>query len=218
MSKSRRRRFHEPSLVPLADMLTNTVGIIVFILIFTVLSAGGVVVAKRLPMERTTTAQSVDFLCRGDRVLPLNDKLFEDFFGPIGNEPPSQSLDGYRTWVARINDRQVEDEHVLLKGEAEVKVSMPYYRIDLTLVCTSREGKGEAGKELRSESSCFRRILGEHDPSKQFVLFYVWPDGVESFTTARDLAVESGFATGWSPQQKPEIRFGSAGFRAVPQN
>jgi len=36
-----RRSFSGPTLVPLADMLTNTVGVTIFIMIFTVLAAGG---------------------------------------------------------------------------------------------------------------------------------------------------------------------------------
>jgi hypothetical protein len=46
-----RRNSHEPTLVPMADMLTNTVGIVIFILIFIVLATGGVGVAKGLPRK-----------------------------------------------------------------------------------------------------------------------------------------------------------------------
>lgn len=80
MRRSRRRaQFHEPSLVPLADMLTNTVGIVVFILIFTVLTAGGVVIAKRLPMEHPTEAEPAWFVCRNGRVFPMRHDLMERF-------------------------------------------------------------------------------------------------------------------------------------------
>ena len=49
-----RPQFHEPSLVPMADMLTNTVGVVLFILIFTVLTAGAAVVINELASRRET--------------------------------------------------------------------------------------------------------------------------------------------------------------------
>lgn len=45
----------QPSLVPMVDLLSNTVGALVFIMIFTVMAASGVVVLKRLPMEHSST-------------------------------------------------------------------------------------------------------------------------------------------------------------------
>ena len=77
-------QFDEPSLVPLADMLTNTVGISVFILIFTVLTAGGAIIAKRFPMEHSTKKSDVTYICWGDRLYPLPDELIEQFLKPLG--------------------------------------------------------------------------------------------------------------------------------------
>jgi hypothetical protein len=55
-------------------MLTNTVGIVLFILIFTVLTAGGVLVAKRFPVEQPTNRKPLFYFCSGGRVLPLDEQ------------------------------------------------------------------------------------------------------------------------------------------------
>ena len=61
-----------PSLVPMVDLLSNTVGALVFIMIFTVMAASGVVVVKRLPLEHKTESEPINFLCEKDRIIPLD--------------------------------------------------------------------------------------------------------------------------------------------------
>jgi hypothetical protein len=55
-------------------MLTNTVGIVLFILIFTVLTAGGVLVAKRFPIDRETNHKPLYYFCDGGRLLFLDEQ------------------------------------------------------------------------------------------------------------------------------------------------
>src|SRR5438270_229857 len=72
MSRRRKFSFEQPSLVPLADMLTNTVGIMLFILIFASLSAGRAVNFKHLPRERPTHADAVWMYSSGRKLVHFN--------------------------------------------------------------------------------------------------------------------------------------------------
>ena len=195
-------QFDEPSLVPLADMLTNTVGILVFILIFTVLTAGGAVIAKHLPMEHPTKKSDVTFICWDNRLYPFSDELVEEFLKPLGK--PEISLSGLREFVKKFKARKLENNYVKLTAEAEI-ATMPTMTgtrtsLDLTVVCTPKDGAGETGEELQRSDSAFRRILDNSDREKKFVRFMVRPDSVDVFGAARDTAAAMQFGTGWSPQ------------------
>jgi hypothetical protein len=62
----------------MADMVTNTVGIMLFILIFVSLSAGGTVIAKHLPHEHRTKAKVLWLFCSQGRVIQFDPfKLYD---------------------------------------------------------------------------------------------------------------------------------------------
>lgn len=216
-----RSQFHEPSLVPLADMLTNTVGIMVFILIFTVLAAGGVVMVKRLPREHSTEAEPLRFMCRAGRILPLNDDaLIDQFLKPLGRPTSYNAVDA---WIKAFNVRQVEDEFFLAKGEGEAIYSTiiipASVSLDLTITFTARTGVGETVTDIEQSNSRFRQILQSYEPKKRFVHFIVYPDSLDLFFKARSIAVENmHFGYGWRPQKDGEpYRLGLSGSGLPPQ-
>jgi hypothetical protein len=215
-----RARFEEPSLVPLADMLTNTVGIVVFILIFTVLTAGGVVLAKRLPLERQTNAKPLHFFCAGNRVLPLRvDKLSDDFLDPLGRPTSFYAVDG---WVRKVEARKIEDEYFVVTGKANTFYSSLGFgrsvSISLSLACEPKVGQGETAAELKQAGSRFRQMLTAAQTSGQFIHFFVRPDSLDVFESARNVATEINLGTGWRPMEldKP-VRFGQSGRSAMEQ-
>lgn len=221
MRKRRARaQFDEPSLVPLADMLTNTVGIVVFILIFTVLTAGGVVLAKRLPLERKTDAKPLHVFCAGNRVLPLPvDELFDEFFDPLGRP---RGYFGVPDWVRKVETRKLENEYFEVTGDAQPsyhELAFGYsVSIRLTLVCLPKAGTGESAAELTRPASRLRQRLAAAQASGRFVHFFVRPDSLEAFEAARAVATEMNFGTGWRPVEldKP-VRFGQSGRSAMEQ-
>ena len=207
-------QFDEPSLVPLADMLTNTVGILVFILIFTVLTAGGAVIAKRLPVEHATKKSHVTFICWSNRLYPFPEELLDEFLKPLGK--PEQSLSGFHDFVEKFKARKLENKYVKLTGEADIN-TMPTVTgtttsLDLTVVCTPKDGAGETAEELQSNGSEFHRWLASTDREKKCLVFLVRPDSIDVFGVARDMTVAAQFDTGWSPQLGDEpLRFSLTG-------
>lgn len=217
MSRLRvRAPFHEPSLVPLADLLSNLVGIILFILIFVVLAAGSVVLPKRLPIERATDATPVFFVCANQRILPLDEgPLADPFLEPLGN--PDGLYDSYSPWLVRFNEHQVEDKHFVVRGRGEVH-KLPFGNYSqVSLEFAPKEGAGETTAELKLGKSNFGQILASHDPGKRFMYVFVRPDCVEAFQDARELAVAHGFRTGWKPLAAGDpIRFTLTGGGVTP--
>ena len=166
-------QFDEPSLVPLADMLTNTVGILVFILIFTVLTAGGAVVAKRLPMEHSTKQSDVTFICWGNRLSYLPHTLIEEFLKPLGK--PEHSLSGFRKFTGKFNARKLENEQIALIGEAGTE-TMPALNGTTTSRCDAglhaERRQGESGDELHRHNYAFRRVLAGTDEKRASSCFW----------------------------------------------
>lgn len=194
-----------PTLVPLADMLTNTVGIMLFILAFTVLASGGAVIAKRLPMERKTEAKPIHFVCVGQKLLPLNMDLAEDFTKPLGKP----TFDTVERWVREFNNRKLSDDFFDITGEGEVLGGgffSTQKRVDLTLQFEPKSGKGEAREQLTNSTSLFSSILSTNNNAERFVYFMVYPDSIEVFQAARAVASQRySMRAGWTPvrQGKP---------------
>jgi hypothetical protein len=190
MKRRRRAGFLPPSLVPLADALTNTVGIIIFILIFTVLTAGAVIVAKRLPFERLTSADPINVFCAGNRIIPVPEDLSDKFLEPFERSVNAANIG---SWVQRFNARRVETDDFLVRGEA----SRQPFRATIYIV--PKPEHGETSTEARVATSRYRAFLGSVDRSKQFVHLVVRPDSIGAFQVARDMAIEAGLGFGWWP-------------------
>jgi len=206
MRRNRRSTFNEPSLVPLADMLANTVGVMVFIFIFTVITAGGASMLKTLPLERSSDLKFVTVVCSGDRALPLDQvALIDEFMRPLGRPTP-ESLG---QWLDQFLEHRLAGENADVSGE--IGSSSLVFKIKPYL------NRGETAAALKRSGSRFRTFLGGFDPKERFVHFLVYPDGLRAFKEARSIALENRFATGWMPLPADElIRFGSGGGGRTP--
>ena len=203
----------QPSLVPMVDLLSNTVGALVFIMIFTVMAASGVVVLKRLPLEHSSKAEPINFVCENERIIPLNNtELGQKLRRQWGS--PDTIFDIY-SWIARFNRLEVEDEHFIARGESTVS----YSSYSLSIRFTPKPGAGETRTDLEKPDSVFRRRLTGSNSKTHFVHFYVRPDCIDSFTAARKIATdELGMGTGWMPLAQDDVlRFASQGRTATEQ-
>ena len=212
---SRRRgsklQFHEPSLVPLADMLTNTVGIMVFILIFTVLSAGGATLVKRLPMERQTKLTKQEYyLCTNGRIYPLHDEPIDKLFESLGK--PSRSEEGFRAFAQKADGQVAQDEFLRLVLSAQFQDEFNGYSIALSFTVDPKPDGGLTTNQVKRPDGFFQQDLKRLNASETALIFWVKPDGMTVFKAARDAAAASNFASNWKPQEpdKP-IKFGVGG-------
>lgn len=196
----RRLGFEEPSLVPLADMLSNTVGVMVFIFIFTVITAGGASILKTLPLEQASDLKFITVVCSGDHILPFDqDALMDEFLQPLG-KPSPETLG---QWLDQFLQHRLEREEVDVSGEI---------RRGLIFTITPHLERGETAEALKRPDSRFRTFLGRFTPKERFVHFLVYPDGLRTFKEARAIALENRFGTGWMPMGADElIRFGNSG-------
>ena len=215
MRRRRRKEFEvvQPSLVPMVDLLSNTVGALVFIMIFTVMAASGVVVLKRLPVEHSSKAEPANFLCEKNRIYPLNqEELSEKIRKRWGR--PTSLFDVY-SWIARYDGIQAEDQHFIARGES----SVTYSTYSFSTVYTPKPSGGFSIEEFKNPNSAFRQSLQNLDSQKRFVHFLVRPEAIDTFLAARKIASdEMGLGTGWMPLgEAQQLRFSSHGRSATEQ-
>jgi len=203
----------QPSLVPMVDLLSNTVGALVFIMIFTVVAASGVVVLKRLPLEHSTSAKPANFLCEKDRILPLNNEELSLRLNKKWGSP--SSLYDVYSWIARYDGLEAEDDYFIARGESK----LTYSTYSISTLFTPKPDGGYARQDINSRDSAYRQYLSTLDSQSRFVHFFVRPDGLDSFFVARKIATEEmGFGTGWMPLDTDEpLRFVSKGRAATQQ-
>jgi hypothetical protein len=208
-----RRGFEEPSLVPLADMLTNTVGIILFILIFTVLASGGALIPKRFPIEQQTQLKPIIFLCAKNRIISQELNSFTDQAIANGIKPlPKPNYHTVNDWAKKVGNYTMNTEEMNLSLDCRIFESFNSKQLNLTAVLSPREGAGETPADLKAGSSRFFRTLQTHNSKVNFVYFIVWPDSLEVFETVRELTRNKHFEVGWSPFAANEpIRFSLSG-------
>lgn len=190
----RKHGFETPSLVPLADMLTNTVGIMLFILIYAVIAASGTVIVQRFPVSKNTSKKQVLVVCYRDRILWLDpDAIRAAVIKQLGGRPA--------TWneYGRMNNMRTADAGFSIQCVAEFYKGGPEFKKGWALV-QPQDGAGEEAQSLRAPRSAFATALKQMSPQRQFVYFLVYPDSLEAFQNARRLSDQAGFNWGWCPE------------------
>jgi len=201
----RRRQGNPPTnmsgLVPLADMLSNTVGIMLFILAFTVLQTGGVLIPKRLPMERKDKDRKpVFFVCCNERLLPLDGDLSDKLSEGLG-DPTYETAE---SWVARFNRARAEDDFFTVEPNGEARFNRGAFESSVRLALTAsyrpKPNAGDTRDGLKTAGSLFDIRISTLSKEDRFCYFLVYPDSVELFREARDYAESKfGISSGWSP-------------------
>jgi len=214
-----RRRFikegnDNSGLIPFADLLSNSVGIIIFVLAFTVLQSAGGVVPMKLPIERSTQgSSSVIFVCYHDKLLPLNTDLTKSLFKGL----PALKYDNADLWIRRFTQKRVEDECFTIVPEGETSYSGGAMDRSAQLILSAsfypKANAGEAEEALNRKESQISKSLSTIDSKKQFVYFLVYPDDIDLFRKAREVArTKYGLNVGWGPVGKDEpVRFSLSG-------
>lgn len=190
------------------DTLTNTVGVMIFVLLFVTLSAADATILVRTPLLTPTRKTEIFFEVSGDRVAELDtDKGSGDFSRHVAGLP-RPNLWNLVYVMRRVYDYDGDSGNhtVHVVGSITSGLGLRY---------RMKENSGDTLKALRRPDSEFQRILARADTSRQFVAFLVRDDGFAAFREARKEAARRGFQTGWEPIRSADgVVFGQGG-RAV---
>lgn len=203
MSRSRPSTAAQPSFVAFADMLTNVVGVAIFLLVFAALSAGAVTVLRRLPMEHESDAHAEFFLLKGGRAYHLDTSLRKALVDRVGK------FTDFETWTKSFDGLSERDADFVATAKAgyvkQQLGGMTVLRPEASVHFEPREGGGEPAREFASATSRMRAVLHSLDPGSRFAFFFVAPDSIDAFTALRAVALARGLSTGWAPHTDKTI-------------
>jgi hypothetical protein len=234
MRNRQNRRISPPdqNLDSFLDVLTNTVGTLMFISLFMGLvttGAGSGTSVIKTPLVSKTEKTPRFFEIRDNKITYVDDeKVGKDMEIVIGNLPncnkpdfdmsaevdSNQYLVGLDNYKSCVNNRAARLVNFRTQTDyynvTMINASTFSYRYDPIV---TKPGETEA--QFRLPESEFNQILAKLNPKTDYLAFIVRPDSFASFRTAREQAWAKGYNVGWEPH-KPElpIQFGSGG-RAI---
>jgi hypothetical protein len=227
----RRRNYRRPAaptqnLDSFLDILTNTVGVLMFIGLFVSLFNVETQAVIRTPLVSQTQKVPHFFEVRGDRVIYLDKaavdqriKKFSASMPPCEEpEPPSVFNSAlYQYYLSQLRSYQVclnqqsQQLRTFRTATSNYDVYFDPYSSGLVFEPLEAEA-GETTKELTAANSDYRTVLQTLDPQTDYLAFIVRPDSFKAFREARGVAWEKNFDVGWEPMREDAaISFGSGG-------
>ena len=187
------------------DILTNTVGVLMFISLFVTLIATGSTpktkVTIQTPLASSTDKNSLWFEIKNNKVSYLDlRQVREKELELTGNLPncnkPAAGGDSsnYESCLLSVLGRQ-----------NNFSVSTNNYQVRTVEEGVSLEFKpisgqvGETTTQLAANGSEFKQVLGEFNTNEDYIIFIVRPDSFETFRAARKQAWDAGYEVGWEP-------------------
>ena len=179
----------------LMDILSCLVGVMLFLVIYTVLELGSVAYEAEVPVGRLRPlgAEQIVVLAQDGTVRALD-----------VHTPLRELLSGFEIV------RQLDEVAVFVDGlgrtpaDANFSYSLLHHdRLATTLLGTLdlvvEERPGAVGDSLHQlgPESAYVRSLEQLDPGRVWISFAVDSMSVDAFRRAREVAVARGFATGW---------------------
>ncbi len=227
----RRRQHKQPTpptqnLDSFLDVLTNTVGVLMFVSLFVSLVAVESATIVRTPLVSATQKSPQFFEVRGNKVIYIDreaanaqiNKLTESLaICEKPKTPDELEILDYQDYIAKL---QRYRECIEYKSEQvkDFQANIPHYEVRFKLepfgiVYEPLEASaGESTKELAQANSEFQRVIKKLNPQKDYLAFIVRPDSFEAFRRTRELALKDGFNVGWEPMSADtSISFSSEG-------
>ena len=192
------------------DVLTNIVGVLIFVSLFASLAANGGAPKTHLtiqtPLASTTDKEPLWFEIQNNKVSYLNLRQIRnkeiELSGslPNCNKPSSgdsASLSNYQSCLLSILGRQSNfrvDTDSYQVRTVDQGVSLLFEPLSNNI--------GETATQLTTVNSAYKQVLSKSNPNKDYLAFIVRPDSFEAFRDARKQAWEAGYEVGWEPLEQ----------------
>ncbi|MEC4805679.1 MAG: hypothetical protein SAJ12_18555 [Jaaginema sp. PMC 1079.18] len=226
MRLRRRRRISSPTqnLDSFLDILTNTVGVLMFIGLFVALITVEVETIVRTPEVSNTNKNAQFFEVTNDEIKYLDtDQVSRQLDLYMEGLPPCRKPEIPDTVFPEMYDYYLSQAEEYQRCETRRIERLQNYRTTTRYYDARVSGggiayvplpqiAGEKPGEIQAATSDFRAVLNKLNPQTDYLAFLVRPDSFTGFRKARELAWEQGFEVGWEPMESDRaIVFGSQG-------
>ncbi|MBL1209846.1 hypothetical protein [Geminocystis sp. GBBB08] len=227
MRGRRTRKINHPSqnLDSFLDILTNTVGVLMFIGLFVSLLAVETGTIIRTPLRTETNKNGKFFEVRNNQVFNLSDPQLEREIQQVLNTLPNcktpNITENIPSYLYNFYLQEVEKYDQCIKTR-NMRLENFYYDNGNYLISFTNQGslkydinassQGEDSQQLKNTNSKFINALKQLNPEINYIAFIVRPDSFQTFRAAREKAWSLGFDVGWEPIPQDQILvFGSGG-------
>ena len=212
-SRARRRNNQiNQNLDSFLDVLTNTVGVLMFISLFvTLIATGGSSKSKitiQTPLSSPTDKESLWFEIKDNKVSYLDLRQVREKELELSSNLPNCNKPSGAVGSADYNLRQNNYQSCLFSvigRQSNFRATTQNYNVrtvdegvSLLFEPVSTE-VGEATGQLNGTDSQFQQVLAKNDLNKDYLVFIVRPDSFEAFREARKQAWQAGYEVGWEP-------------------
>lgn len=225
MKRKRYFTSHHPqqNLDSFLDILTNTVGVLMFISLFITLVAVQSSTIVRTPLVKESEKQVHFFEVSGNRVIYLNTKSVNEQIGEFIKNLPICTKPNYISGMFDSYLDEVQNYQSCLENKVRelelFRAQTKYYEVELVDLESAAWkynlksiNSGEPSIQLNDTNSEYKNILSQLKSNEDYVAFLVRPDSFTAFRQAREIAWKAGFDVGWEPQiPKSSIIFSSQG-------
>ena len=208
-SRARRRTPHtSQNLDSFLDILTNTVGVLMFISLFVTLIATGSSPKTRVtiqtPLSSPTEKESLWFEINDNKVSYLDLRQVRKKEVELSGNLPNCNRPEADSSLSRQNIYQ-SCLLSILGRQSNFRANTQNYQVKavdrgVSLLFEPRwEEVGETTSQLTAPDSNFKQVLSQNNSQKDYLVFIVRPDSFEAFRTARQQAWDAGYEVGWEP-------------------
>lgn len=227
MRNRRHRRNNAPSqnLDSFLDILTNTVGVLMFISLFITVVAVESSTVVKTPLVSKSEKKPYFFEVRGNKITYIDDKEIDRQIEmltkvlpecSIPDIPDSIDMTWYQYYLSQIEEYE-SCRAKTVQGFKQFRGQTDYYKVrfydlDALIYEPITPNVGESHQELGKTDSEFTKIIAKLNPQTDYLAFIVRPDSFAGFRAARKQAWKAGYNVGWEPlKQDTPIVFGSNG-------
>ncbi|MDJ0508706.1 MAG: hypothetical protein QNJ64_05575 [Crocosphaera sp.] len=227
MRNRRYRKLNTPNqnLDSFLDILTNTVGVLMFISLFITVVAVESSTIVTTPLVSETQKKPRFFEVRNSKISYINDEEIDRQIAILTKNLPQCSVPelpgnietyNYQYYLSLLKDYencrlQTIQSFRGFKGETK-HYKVKFYDLDALIYEPLTPETGESYKTIAQTDSDFNQNLEKFDPKTDYLAFLVRPDSFSAFRVARKQAWKAGYNVGWEPlKQETPIVFGSNG-------
>lgn len=191
-----RRRIRSPlslNFDPLMDVVTNAVGIMLFVVIFAVIEARSTTVTRFTPLLSKPKAHQdrIFYLCSEGRLRRFD---WDGVVETVAGMAKGLTYSTVPKLVTSFNKKDIRDAHFSYRLEQRDEEGFETTR-KIFLVAYALNSRTSLEQDLRT----FEAELNALDDDRDWLSFLVSDSSIETFLDARELAAARGFAVGWDP-------------------